>query len=80
MADRSKQALGVREIMARLYFDPCWHEYNLGLARLANPHLSKGPFEAKGAGHVVQRHDPLLVARELCEILDKLCLETASRL
>jgi len=75
-----RQALGVPEIMARLYFDPCWHEYNLGLARLPKPHLSKGPFEAKGAGHVVQRHDPLLVARELYGILDKLGLETASRI
>jgi hypothetical protein len=44
-------------------------------------HLSKGPFEAKGSGHIIQRDDPKLVARELVEILDKLSLqETGSRI
>ncbi|KAE9367511.1 hypothetical protein N431DRAFT_416186 [Stipitochalara longipes BDJ] len=75
------QGLGVPEIMIRLYFDPCWHEYNLGLAQLTKPHLSKGPYEAKGSAHVVQRDDPKLVAWELAEILDKLSLqETASHI
>jgi hypothetical protein len=61
--------------MTRLYFDPCWQEYHQGLAKLTKSHLSKGPFEAKGAGHVVQRFDPELVARELAEILNKLSLQ-----
>ena len=67
--------------MTRLYFDTCWHEYNLGLAKLTKPHLSKGPFEAKGSGHIIHMDDPKLVARELVEILDKLTLrETASHI
>lgn len=67
--------------MIRLYLDPCWHEYNLGLAKLTKLQLSKGPFEAKGAGHLMHRDDPMLVARELAEILDSLSLRgTASHL
>ncbi len=65
----------------KLYFDPCWHEYNKGLVKITKSHLSKGPFEAKGSGHLIHRDDPKLVARELAEILHRLGLqENASHL
>lgn len=63
--------------MTRVYFDTCWHEYNIGLAKLTEPRLSKAPFEATGAGHLVHKDDPKLVAQELAEILDKLSLQEA---
>jgi len=61
--------------MIKTYWDPCWHEYNLGLVKLTKPHLGKGPFEAKGSRHIIQKDDPRLVAQELVEILGKLSLQ-----
>jgi hypothetical protein len=66
--------------MTRTYLDPFWHRYHLGLAQLTKPHLSKGPIEAKGGGHLIQKDVPQLVADELREMLDKLTQDEANRI
>ena len=53
------------------YSNPLWHKYNQGLSQLTDPALSKGPFEAPGCGHFIQKDDPKLVVTELLELLDK---------
>ena len=53
------------------YANPPWHEYNCGLARLTDPKLSRGPFQAKGCGHFIQRDDPKLVVKETLDLVDK---------
>ena len=74
------QALRLATIMTETYFDPAWHLYNEGLAKITEPPLSKGPIVAKGCGHLIVKDDPQLVADELTELLDKLSLDEASRI
>ena len=50
--------------------------YNQGLARLTDPELSKGPFQAPGCGHFIQKDDPKLVVSELLKLLEKVKLQT----
>lgn len=66
--------------MTRTYFDPGWHEFNLGLVKITEPHLRKGPFEAKGLNHLMHEDDPHFVALEVLELLDKLYKGGLSRL
>ncbi|KAE8454180.1 hypothetical protein EG329_005105 [Mollisiaceae sp. DMI_Dod_QoI] len=55
------------EIMTQVYFEPQWHEYHKGLARLTKQHLSKGPISKKGTGHLVHKDNPQFVAEEIIE-------------
>ncbi|GLB04271.1 hypothetical protein AtubIFM57258_009987 [Aspergillus tubingensis] len=56
--------------LTEIYMNPYWHRFNEGLAKLTDSERSKGPFQAPGAGHFVQRDNPDLVANELREMLD----------
>ncbi|KIM94823.1 hypothetical protein OIDMADRAFT_171633 [Oidiodendron maius Zn] len=75
-----QQALGLAQIMTRAYFDPAWHCYNEGLAKLTTPNLSKGPIIAKGCGHLIQKDNPQFVANEVLEVVKKLDNTTLSHL
>ncbi|RAH40221.1 alpha/beta hydrolase [Aspergillus brunneoviolaceus CBS 621.78] len=57
--------------LTQLYLNPYWHRFNEGLARLTDAERSKGPLQAPGAGHFVQKDNPALVADGLREMLDK---------
>ena len=57
--------------LSMTYSNPVWHAYNQGLAKITDHERSKGPVEAKGCGHFVQRDDPDFVVRELSELLDR---------
>jgi len=75
-----QQTVGLAEIMTREYFDPAWHRYHQGLAKITTPDLSKGPIIAKGCGHLIQRDNPQLVADEVSDILKKLSLDKRAHL
>ncbi|TVY32350.1 hypothetical protein LSUB1_G008618 [Lachnellula subtilissima] len=75
-----QQTVGLAQIMTRTYFDPAWHLYHEGLARITSPELSKGPIIAKGCGHLIQRDNPQLVANEVLEVINKLRNDKQSRL
>lgn len=72
--------MGVPSVLSEVYFDPLWMNYNLGLSKITETHLSKGPIEAKGHGHLIQRDGPQFVADELLEMLGKLRHIDGSRL
>ena len=57
------------------YTNPVWHEYNQGLAKLTDPKFSKGPIQAKGCGHFIQRDDPEFVIAETLDLVDKVRME-----
>jgi hypothetical protein len=63
-----------------VYFDPAWHRYNEGIAKITSRELSKGPVEAKGCGHLIHKDNPELVANEISELLDKLRQDQASHI
>jgi hypothetical protein len=71
-AHTSTNYASVAPLMTKIYFDPAWHQYNLGLAKLTRPELSKGPLMAKGCGHLIHKDKLGLVADEMSELLDKL--------
>lgn len=52
--------------------NPVWNEYNQGLALLTSREKSKGPIIAKGCGHFIQRDDPVFVATEICDMLQRM--------
>lgn len=51
------------------YVNPVWHQYNQGLARLTVSEKSKGPIIAQGCSHFIQKDNPVLVANEVCEMV-----------
>ncbi|OJK00823.1 hypothetical protein ASPACDRAFT_1887562 [Aspergillus aculeatus ATCC 16872] len=57
--------------LTQVYMNPYWHRFNEGLARLTDSERSKGPLQAPGAGHFVQKDNPDFVADELREMLGK---------
>lgn len=67
-----EQMGGAPPRLTEVYMNPYWQRFNEGLAKLTEPARSKGPLQAPGAGHFVQRDNPELVANELREILDKI--------
>jgi hypothetical protein len=75
-----RQLLGLPEIMSNIFFDPAWHEYHIGLTKITEPHLSKGPVEAKGCNHLIHKDNPQFVANEVMELLEKLYKGETSRL
>ena len=48
-----------------VYVTPAWWEYNAGQCELTNSERARGPLEAVGAGHFVQRDRPDLVGEEV---------------
>lgn len=71
------QGLGIPKSLTSRYLNPFWHHYNEGLVKITEPMYRKGPFQAKGCGHFIQRDDPSLVATELVALVDKVSRENA---
>lgn len=63
--------MGHAKSLTTTYSNPYWHQYNEGLARITEAARSKGPVQAPGSGHFVQKDNPAFVAQELDEILSK---------
>ncbi|KAJ5832232.1 hypothetical protein N7474_000543 [Penicillium riverlandense] len=53
------------------YLNPFWHKYNEGLIKITEGARSKGPLQAPGSGHFIQKDNPAFVAQELDELLSK---------
>ncbi|RAL08220.1 uncharacterized protein BO97DRAFT_461692 [Aspergillus homomorphus CBS 101889] len=45
--------------LTEVYLNPYWHRFNHGLATLTEPARSRGPLQAPGAGHFIQRDNPV---------------------
>ncbi|KEQ72821.1 hypothetical protein M436DRAFT_72996 [Aureobasidium namibiae CBS 147.97] len=71
-AEENEKSFNVRKELVTDYVQPVWDEYNKQLSLLTSAERSKGPIVAKGCGHFIQRDDPQFVAREICEMLQKL--------
>ena len=70
-ADESLRTMGTPKALSMKYSNPLWQSYNEGLAKLTISERSKGPLEAKGCGHFIQRDDPAFVTAEALELVDK---------
>jgi pimeloyl-ACP methyl ester carboxylesterase len=66
------EGMGVPAILSRLYMNPKWNTYNEGLARITEVVRAKGPVQAPGAGHFIQRDNPEFVVEEVKELLRKI--------
>ena len=73
-AAESLVSMGTPVGLSMAYMNPAWHRYNQGLVRLTVRERAKGPLFAKGCGHFIQRDDPLFVAGETLELVDKVLL------
>ncbi|PYH42443.1 alpha/beta fold hydrolase [Aspergillus saccharolyticus JOP 1030-1] len=58
--------------LTEVYMNPYWHRFNEGLAQLTEPERSKGPLQAPGAGHFIQKDNPDIVCNEIREILERI--------
>ena len=67
--------MGTPKSLTMQYTNPVWHQYNEGLVKLTEHNLSKGPLQAKGCGHFIQRDDPMLVVNEVLDLVLKIRLE-----
>lgn len=63
---------GAPRLLTRVYMNPYWQRFNEGLAKITEPERSKGPLQASGSGHFIQKDNPGLVADELREILESI--------
>ncbi|KAL4866002.1 hypothetical protein BDV12DRAFT_210721 [Aspergillus spectabilis] len=54
------------------YVNPYWERYNQGLVRITEQGRGKGPIQAPGSGHFVQKDNPAFVVGELVEIFGRL--------
>ena len=68
-AAESAKQFGVAEAVTAAYVNPQWQAYNEGLCRLTEADRSRGPIEAVGAGHFVQKDRPDLVADEIRRLI-----------
>ena len=68
-ADESSRAFGIAEPVTSAYMNPHWHRYNEGLIRLTDEARSRGPIEAVGSGHFIQKDRPDLVADEIGQLV-----------
>ncbi|KAL5335190.1 alpha/beta-hydrolase [Aspergillus crustosus] len=64
--------LGQPKELTRAYANPYWERYNQGLVRITQEGRGKGPVQAPGAGHFIQKDHPALVVEEIVEILERL--------
>ncbi|KAK8214282.1 Alpha/beta hydrolase fold-1 [Phyllosticta capitalensis] len=65
-------SLSIPVALTNAYVNPAWRAYNSGLVQIADCNHVKGPVIASNCGHFIQQDDPAFVARELCELLDRL--------
>jgi pimeloyl-ACP methyl ester carboxylesterase len=70
-AKESLKTMGTPIGLSMKFSNPIWHKYNQGLAQITDKERSKGPIQAKGCGHFIQRDDPALVVSETLELVDK---------
>ncbi|KAE8150636.1 Alpha/Beta hydrolase protein [Aspergillus avenaceus] len=63
--------MGAPKSIITTYMNPYWHEYNKGLTKITEPERSKGPLQAPGASHFIQKDNPDFVAQELDGLLSK---------
>ena len=66
------EKMGIPKALSINYSNPYWHKYNQGLSKITGPARSKGPLQAPGSGHFIQKDNPAFVAQELDEILSKI--------
>lgn len=71
--------MGTPMSLSMQYSNPIWRQYNRGLAKLTEPKFSKGPFQALGCGHFIQKDDPNLVVDETLDLVDKVMLESSTK-
>ena len=64
--------MGRPEILTKTYVNPYWHKFNEGLATLTSPERSRGPLQAPGSGHFIQKSNPGFVADELNLLLNNI--------
>ncbi|KAL4863517.1 hypothetical protein BDV12DRAFT_206402 [Aspergillus spectabilis] len=64
--------MGQPKELTNEYANPYWERYNQGLVRITEEGRGKGPIQAPGSGHFVQKDNPSFVVVELVEILGKL--------
>ena len=69
---KENEKMGTPQAMIINYMNPYWHRYNKGLAKLTEKERSKGPIQAPGCGHFVQRDNPAFVVAEIAELVDRL--------
>ena len=69
------ETMGTPKSLSMRYSNPVWHQYNEGLAKLTDPKFSRGPIQAKGCGHFVQRDNPDFVVDETLDLVDKARME-----
>jgi pimeloyl-ACP methyl ester carboxylesterase len=76
------QILKVPSIMSEKYFDPYWQSYSEGLTKLTDSARSRGPIVAKGLGHMLikEKGGPEFVAEQICELLDTMSQDEASKI
>ncbi|KAL4886116.1 Alpha/Beta hydrolase protein [Aspergillus karnatakaensis] len=58
--------------LTNAFANPYWEKYNQGLVKITEDGRGKGPIQAPGSGHFVQKDNPSFVVEELVEILEKL--------
>ena len=64
--------MAIPNIYTMTYSNPFWWRYNEGLCKISpDPGRAKGPIEAVGAGHFIQKDRPDLVVDELKEMIGK---------
>lgn len=71
--------MGTPKSLSMRYSNPAWHKYNEGLAKITDPTFSKGPIQAEGCGHFIQRDDPNFVIDETLDLVDKIRLEKSAK-
>ena len=71
-AAENLRTMGTPIGLSMKYANPKWHEYNQGLVELTDKSLSKGPTQAKGCGHFIQRDDPITVIDETLNLVDNI--------
>ena len=70
-ADETLLTMGTPIGLSMKYSNPIWQKYNQGLSLLTDEKLSKGPAQAKGCGHFIQRDSPSIVIDETLDLVDK---------
>lgn len=77
-AEESLRTMGTPRFLSMKYSNPVWDSYNQGLAKLTDEDRSKGPIQAKGCGHFIQRDDPNFVVDETLDLVDKVRMQQSA--
>ena len=77
-AEESLRTMHTPRLLSMKYSNPIWHIYNQGLAKLTDEDHRKGPIQAKGCGHFIQRDDSNFVIDETLELVDKVRMEQSA--